>query len=257
MVTYVVDGPDGPLEHPTYAPHEVAWPVYRVGDAGTPRAVSAVPNPPHEPHYRARVGVNGTVYGLDTRTTTLLDGFEDGVWPGEWAGETSFYSVTTTAIDGSHSLQLDDTHKAVAHPGVETARDRTYSMRTVTDGASWAFLLSHVQTPSAPRESCYAARFSPPDDWIELVVYDGGAEAIKVVGGVGSVAAGTEYQVVLDVATDRVRARACDASGATLGATEWVADTRYATGALGAYAGSAGTGTRFDSFREHPLGVTG
>lgn len=254
----MIAGANGPIELPVYDPETVAWPVLRTVDPADPSRVvafAAVPNPPLEPHYQVRFSDGSTVYAIDTRTARVIDGFEDGAWPGEWTGETSYYSLTTDALAGTYSLVLDGADKEVAIPTVTTTRDRTYSMRTVTSGDGWAFLIAHGQAAASPLSNCYTARISPTDNLLEVVVRDGNVDATKQAATV-TLSAGTEYQLALDIATDGVQARVFDATGTQLGATGWLADTRYDTGYLGLYCADAtGTGSRFDAFTEHPLGV--
>lgn len=216
-----------------------------------------VANPPDESRYAVRwAGPDGTIYGLDRAGVTVLESFEDGEWPGEWADEVEYYQLTTDAITGSYSLECTDDYRQVAHTGVTTTRDATYACRTVvSQSGAQTWLLTNCQDlPGALRNS-YAARLGPDIDALELIRRVDGSATTLASQSV-SLSYGVEYQVALALDGDQLRARVFDASGTELASTSWVTDTTHSGGYLGVYTdGTNAAGTRHDEFTRRPVGV--
>lgn len=209
-----------------------------------------------------RVWVNGErvdpddLGDSDTSGATVLEDFEDGRWPDDWTGETNFYSVTTDAVRGTHSLEATHDYVEVAKPSVSSPRGHTYALRTIVSGGDFgnAWLTTNVQDRNQTFDDCYGARLYPHHDNLQIVKRENENFSILATTNV-DLESGTEYRLVCDVDTDRVRARVLDADGEELAATDWVTDTTHTGGFPGIYTGGRnGTGTRYDELTKHPLG---
>lgn len=260
--TYAFATPNGEtVEIPVYEPGKLDTPALRTvapDGSGDIVAVRLVADPPLDADHAIRVGApDGTVYGIDTSTATTLESFEDGAWPDDWTNETGAYSLTTDALVGDYSLQVDsdNTYPQVSNPNLSTPRDQTYSVRTMLSGSdAEAWLLTNVQDPSAAQQNNYAAQLDHANNKLAVLRRENdstyGLDSTSV-----SLSAGTEYILALDAGSDSVRARVFDASGSELGATSYVSDTTHTGGYIGVYTDGAAGGTTYDEFKRHPLGA--
>jgi hypothetical protein len=194
----------------------------------------------------------------DPPKVTVLEDFEDRVWPGEWTDLVGEYQLTDDAIRGNWSLEATSTWSQIANSGVTTPRDHTYAARVMLPRASTnAWLSAHVQNPRLALSNCYSAVVAPQADEVRIVKRTNGSSTILDETSV-ALEYGTEYRVALDSGSDEVRARVFDAAGTQLGATAWVPETAYAGGHPGLYFGgvsnSDAVGGRWDDLTQHPFG---
>lgn len=194
----------------------------------------------------------------DASKVTVLEDFEDGVWPGEWTDLVGDYRLTDDALAGDWSLEATATWSQIAKSSVTTPRGHTYAARVMLPGASAnAWLSAHVQDPRLALSNCYSAVVAPLADELRVAKRTGGSSNILDATSV-ALEYGTEYRVALDSTPSEVRARVFDASGTQLATTEWVADDTYTGGHPGLYCGgvsnSDAVGARWDDVTQHPLG---
>jgi hypothetical protein len=206
----------------------------------------------------SRVWVNGErvhpdEFGdADSPAVAVLEDFEDGAWPDDWARQTSGYAITDDAlverfaVEASGSLGYPDVRK----PTADTPRGQTYTVQTVP-GSSEAYpvLLTNCQSRDV-LDDCYAAWLRTGLDELRLQVRsDGSGTVLEEVPTKRSLEPGAEYAIALDVGLEHVRARGFASDGTQLATTGWHTDTTHSGGTLGLYAdgtSEAVAGTRYD-----------
>lgn len=243
------------VDIPLYDPSTLDTPAVRVAHPNGILAARLHADPPRNGRYPVRVGINGTVYGLDTSTGVLLADFEDGNWPGAWSGETGDYTVTSNdPIRGSYSLRPTTEFGQVAYTGDAASRGQSYScLVKAGPNANVVWLMANAQSTGSYSDDLYATSLNWAQDELSCRRVASGNQTELAVASV-SLSRGTVYQAVVDVDTDRVRSRLLDADGNTVATTAWTSDTTHAGGYAGVYTGRNPSGTRFDQLTEHPLG---
>lgn len=183
-----------------------------------------------------------------------LDNFENADLS-EYAGNTAGYTVqSSTTLEGEWTLECVDSYDSVAHTTVTTTRGNSYSCRVMAGTGSGAkpSLLTCVQDPSSPMDSCYWLRASPGDDSLELFRRDAGS-SVSLESTSANIKEGTEYVLALALQDDSIRGEMYSRNGELIAHTEEVSDRTYTSGYFGFYTGGGGTPAYYDYVAESSL----